>query len=90
MTEVFAVVRVIVEPLGWFRLLAVPPALVVAFAWFWALAIGPLVLGAVGAPRQRPDVATLLYSIPELILVAVTTTLLVASPLVVRRLARRD
>jgi hypothetical protein len=83
LTAVFAVVLVAIEPLGWLRLLAVPPALFVALLWGFVLFVG---FPTTGGPDR--DIATILYSLPELLLVTVVATLLIASPLIVTRIHR--
>lgn len=80
-TAIFAVLRVVVEPIGWLRLLAVPPALLVATMWWFLLAVG-LPTTARVPPGARVEVATLLYTVPALILLAALSTLLIALPLV--------
>ena len=85
-TAVFAVVLVAVEPLGWLRLLAVPPALLVGLLWgFWILVGLPSTGRGPGAER---DIATMLYSLPEMLVLAIVATLLIASPPIVTRIHR--
>ena len=83
LTAVFAVVLVAIEPLGWLRLLAVSPALFVALLWGFVLLVG---FPTSGGPDR--DIATILYSLPELLIITVVATLLIASPLVVARIHR--
>lgn len=83
LTAVFAFVLVAIEPLGWLRLLAVPPALFVALLWGFVLFVG---FPTTGGPDR--DIATILYSLPELLVITVVATLLIASPLVVARIHR--
>jgi hypothetical protein len=83
LTAVFAVVLVAVEPVGWLRLLAVPPALFVALLWGSVLLVG---VPTNGGPDR--DIATILYSLPELLVITVVATLLIASPLLVARIHR--
>lgn len=83
LTAVAAVVLVAIEPLGWLRLLAVPPALFVALLWGFVLFVG---FPTTGGPDR--DLATILYSLPELLVITVVATLLIASPLVVARTHR--
>ncbi len=85
-TAIFAVVRVVVEPIGWLRLLAVPPAAVAALGWFYLFAVGPLVLTRVGAPRPEPDPIAILYTLPELLVIAILVTLLIPLPLLIARI----
>ncbi len=88
LTAIVAVVRVIVEPVGWLRLLAVPPAAVAAVGWFFLLAVGPPLRGVPGAQAPRPDPATILYSLPDLLIIAIIVTLLIPLPLLVARLSQ--
>ena len=83
LTAAFAVALVAIEPLGWLRLLAVPPALFVALLWGFVLLVG---FPTNGGPDR--DIATILYSLPELLVITVVATLLIASPLVVSRIHR--
>jgi hypothetical protein len=82
-TAVFAVVLVAIEPLGWLRLLAVPPALFVTLLWGFVLFVG---FPTTGGPDR--DMGTILYSLPELLVITIVATLLIASPLVVARIHR--
>ena len=84
LTAVFAVVLVAIEPLGWLRLLAVPPALLVALLWGFWLLVGLPTTG--GGPER--DIGTMLYSLPEMLVLAIVATLLIASPLLVARIHR--
>jgi hypothetical protein len=84
LTAVSAVVLVAIEPLGWLRLLSVPPALFVAFLWGFVLFVG---FPTTGGPDR--DIATILYSLPELLVLTIVATLLIASPLVVARIHRQ-
>jgi hypothetical protein len=86
LTAVFAVVLVALEPVGWLRLLAVPPALLVALLWGFWLLVG-LPSGGRGAGPER-DIGTMLYSLPEMLVLAIVVTLLIPSPLVVSRIHR--
>lgn len=86
-TAIFALLRVVVEPIGWLRLLALPPALFIAGMWWFLLAVGFPTTARV-PHGTRPEVATLLYTVPALILLAVLVTLMIALPLVIARLAR--
>lgn len=80
-TAVFSLLLDAVEPLGWYRLLAVPPALLVALLWAFWLVVG---LPTSGGPDR--DVPTILYSVPEMLVVVVIATLLIALPLIAARL----
>jgi hypothetical protein len=84
-TAVFAIVLVAIEPVGWLRLLAIPPALFVALLWSFWLLVGLPTTGRGGPER---DIATMLYSLPEMLFLAIVATLLIASPLVVARIHR--
>jgi hypothetical protein len=83
LTAVSAVVLVAIEPLGWLRLLSVAPALFVALLWGFVLLVG---FPTSGGPDR--DIATILYSLPELLVITVVATLLIASPLLVARIHR--
>lgn len=86
-TAIFALLRVVVEPVGWLRLLAAPPALFVGAMWWFFLAVGFPTTARV-SPGSRIAIATLLYTVPALILLALLATSLIALPLVVARFAR--
>lgn len=83
-TAVFALVLDAVEPVGLLRLLAVPPALVVGFFWATWLVIGLPTTG-LGGPER--DIRTIIYSVPETLVLVLTATLLMGLPLAVHRLA---
>jgi hypothetical protein len=84
-TAVFALLLDAVEPLGWLRLLAVPPALLVALLWAFWLVVG---LPTSGPPSGGPerDIPTILYSVPEMLVVVLIATLLMTLPLIAARL----
>ena len=83
LTGAFALLLDAIEPIGWLRLLAVPPALVVGAMWaFWVL-VGMPTTGPGGGPER--DIGTMLYSLPEMLVLALVTTLLIALPLVIAR-----
>ena len=82
MTAVFALLLDAVEPVGWLRLLAVPPALVVGSFWAFMLVVG---LPTTGPGGPEHDVGTMLYSLPEMLLILLVATLLISLPLVVAR-----
>ncbi len=86
-TAVSALLLDAVEPVGWLRLLAVPPAVIVAAFWGFMLFVG---LPMTGRPASGPDhdVATTLYSVPEMLVILLAATLLLALPLVVSSLRR--
>lgn len=85
MTAVFALLLDAVEPVGWLRLLAVPPALVVGSFWAFMLVVG---LPTTGPGGPEHDVGTMLYSGPEMLLILLGATLLISLPLVVARIRR--
>jgi hypothetical protein len=80
----FALLLDVVEPIGWWRLLAVPPALLVG--GFWA---SVLLVGVSGPGGPELDVATALYTLPMLIAPLVVATVALALPAVVARRAGR-
>ena len=86
-TALFALWLDVVEPLGWSRLLAVPSTLVVGFLWVVWLVFGLPTTGPGGGPERV--VRTILYSVPELLVVVVVGTILMALPLAVRAFASR-
>jgi hypothetical protein len=86
MTAVFALLLDVVEPVGWLRILAVPPALMVGSFWAFMLVAGLPTTGPPGG--SEPDVATMLYSLPEALLVLLVATLLIGLPLVAARIRR--
>lgn len=83
-TAAFAVLLDVVEPLGWLRLLALPPALIVAFFWSLWLVVGLPTTGP--GPGSERDIPTILYSVPEMLVVVLIATLLIALPLIAARL----
>ena len=86
LTAVFGFLSVVVEPIGWLRLLAVPPALLVGLLWWAALVFG---LPTTGRGGTVHDVATILYTLPEVIVIASAATLLILLPLLIARLLGR-
>jgi hypothetical protein len=76
----FALLLDVVEPIGRWRLLAVPPALLVG--GFWALV---LVVGLPTTGGTDFDVATILYSLPMTLAVLVIATIALALPAIVGR-----
>jgi hypothetical protein len=50
------------EPLGWVRVVAIPPSIVLAFFWWFYLALGLPVTGPSGA---LTDIWYILYSLPK-------------------------
>ena len=82
----FALLLDVVEPIGWWRLLAVPPALLVGGFWAYVLVFG---LPTTGTGGPDFDVATILYTLPMLMGVLVVATVALALPAVVGRRAAR-
>ena len=74
-TAIFGVLLVVAEPLGSLRLLAIPPTILVGLMWVYWVVFGL----PTGGPER--DIATMLYSLPEMLVVAVIATLLIALPL---------
>ena len=85
MTAVFALLLDAVEPVGWLRLLAVPPALVVGSFWAFMLVVGLPTTGPGGPER---DIGTMLYSLPEGLVILLLATLLIGLPLVIAGIRR--
>ncbi len=84
-TAVFAVILDVFEPLGWLRLIALPPALLLAGVWAIYLIIGVPSTGFGGAEH---DPRTIIYSAPTSLVLLVVLTLLVALPLLLGRRVR--
>jgi vacuolar-type H+-ATPase subunit I/STV1 len=78
---VFGAALVLLEPVGRWRLLALPPAIVVGF-WWMVIGIGLPTTG-LGGPERDPR--TILYTLPDVLIVLVVATLAMASPLLKRR-----
>jgi hypothetical protein len=75
----------ILEPIGAWRLLAIPPALIVGAFW-----IVTLTFGVPGHGGPYTDPATILYTLPLVLAVLVVCTAALALPAVVgRRVAAR-
>lgn len=87
-TALFALLLDVVEPVGWLRLLAEAPALVVGSFWAFMVVVG---LPTTGPPPGGPerDVRTVLYSLPEALLILLVATLLIGLPLLLARVRRR-
>jgi hypothetical protein len=83
LTGAFALLLDWVAPVGRLRLLAVPPALIIGSMWAFWLVVG-LPTSGHGGPER--DIATMLYSLPQMLLLAVVATLLLILPVVVERL----
>jgi hypothetical protein len=81
-TACFALLLDVVEPIGWWRLLAVPPALLVGCFWAFVLIVGLPTTGGTDF-----DVATILYTLPMALAVLVVATIALALPAVVGRRA---
>lgn len=80
--------RVIVEPLGWWRLVALPPALATAFLWAILLFVGLGTGGSCCTQPSNPGVGTWLYSSPETAACLIISTLLIGLPLAIGRVRR--
>ena len=78
----FGLLLDVVEPIGWWRLLAVPPALFVGGFWGYVLFVG---LPTTGGPAF--DVATILYTLPMVMAGLVIATIALALPAVLGRRA---
>lgn len=81
-TGVFALILDAVEPIGWLRLLAVPPALSVAAMWVFYLTFG---LATTGFGGPEHDIRTIIYSVPTTLVLFIALTLLTALPLLIAR-----
>lgn len=81
----FGLLLVFVEPLGWWRLLALPAALYVAAIWFFYVVAGVPTTGGGGRAR---DVPTILYSVPDWLVITVIATLAILLPFAGRPLSR--
>ncbi len=77
----FGLLLDVVEPIGWWRGLAIPPALVVGSFWAFVLLVG---VPTTGGPDS--DVATVLYSLPSLLLVLLIATCSLPLPAAIGRL----
>lgn len=77
---IFGVLLVIVEPIGWWRLLAIPPALLVGAFWLYVLVFGLPTSGA-----TEFDVATILYSVPQWLAILTAATVALPLPALVGR-----
>jgi hypothetical protein len=79
-SALFGGLRVSVEPVGWWRLAAIPSAIVVASFWLFAFTIGLPTTGG-----TETDVVVILYSIPQLFAILVLATVEIAAiPIIVR------
>lgn len=79
-TAVASVALIAVMALGWWRLLAVPPGLLLIAAWAYYLLWGQPTSGFGGATTDLP---TILYSDPRVLVLLVGLTLLLALPLLI-------
>ena len=86
LTSAFGLMAVIVERVGWLRLLAVPPALLAGLLWWGAWVFG---LPTTGRGGSVHDVGTILYTLPYAILIALVVTLSILSPLLIAYLLGR-
>ena len=84
LTGLFAILLDAIEPIGWLRLLALPPAVIVALLWAFLIVVGLPTTG--GGPER--DIPTMFYSLPEMLIATLVATLLIALPLVLSRLRR--
>ena len=84
LTGFFAILLDAIEPIGWLRLLALPPAVIVALLWAFLIVVGLPTTG--GGPER--DIPTMFYSLPEMLIATLVATLLIALPLVLSRLRR--
>ena len=77
-------VAAVVEPIGRWRLLALPGILVGAVVW-WFLAFVGLPAGGACCEQPVPNLVTALYSAPQSILILVAAVAVTALPLVLAR-----
>ena len=79
---VVGVVLAVIEPIGRVRLLAIPAALLTLATWF-----GAYTAGISGACCEQPDrdIRTLLYSMPQALVLLVVATLAILLPLAIAR-----
>jgi hypothetical protein len=84
-TAIFALLLDALEPIGWLRLLAVPPALVVGAFWAFMIVVGLPTTGP-GGPERDPRTA--LYSLPGSLVNLLVATLLIGLPLIISRVRR--
>ena len=82
-TAAVGLLLVVVEPLGWWRLAALPPALFVGGFWAFVLIFGLPTTGGTDF-----DVPTILYSLPSALMVLLVATLAIALVPVVGSRAR--
>ena len=77
-------VAAVIEPVGRWRLLALPGILVAVLVW-WFLAFVGLPAGGACCEQPVPNLVTALYSAPQSILILVAAVAVTALPLVVAR-----
>lgn len=82
-TAAVGLLLVVVEPLGWWRLAALPPALLVGGFWAFVLNVGLPTTGGTDF-----DVPTILYSLPSALMVLLVATVAIALVPVVGSRAR--
>lgn len=82
-TAALGLLLVVVEPLGWWRVAALPPALLVGGFWAFVLIVGLPTTGGTDF-----DVPTILYSLPSALMVLLVATLAIALVPVVGSRAR--
>ena len=86
MTAAVGFVLDLIEPVGWWRLVAIPPAIVLGLMWFFLLTVGLMTLGRGGPEREM---GTILYSVDYLRHASLIGTALILLPLGVLGLRRR-
>ena len=79
-SALFGGLRVSVEPVGWWRLAAIPSAIVLVSFWLFAFTVGLPTSGG-----TETDTVTILYSVPQMFAILVVATVEIAAiPLVAR------
>jgi hypothetical protein len=81
---------VIVEPLGWWRLAALPGIVLTALEWVVLQVFGLGVSGACCGPAPASSLVTWFYSAPVLIPLLGGSTALILLPLALQRVLGRD
>lgn len=82
LTAVFVLLLDVVEPLGWLRLIAVPPGLLLTAMWAYYLLFG---LPTTGFGGPEHNIGTIIYSVPTVLVLFTALTLLVTLPLLIGR-----
>ena len=82
LTAPFALLLDVIEPIGRLRLLAIPPAIVVALFWAFGLVVGAPTTGPGGPER---DIGSLMLPWPAIPTLLPVTTLLIVLPLALAR-----